>query len=107
MILAKGEQLFLDALQSKSIPDMKTLSQNYLTNFSCWSIKINILNNMPARAQTNDSLIWADLQTNDPLLLVDTNHLLLWAGIEFPISLSYLDASCKEEDITKNSVGPQ
>lgn len=55
---------------------------------------------MPVRVQTIDSLIWAELQTNNHLLLADTNHLLLWAGIELPISLCNIDASCQEDDIT-------
>ena len=49
---------------------------------------------MPEEALTIDLIIWAELQTNNSLLLANTNHLFLWAGIESPIRFGILDASC-------------
>jgi len=99
-ILAKGDRLFLDALQSRSIPETETLSLNYLPNVAHWSIETNNLNDMPVREQTNDLLIWAESQTNDPLLRVDTNKLLR-ADIESPIRQTNTDLPAVDVKLQK------
>ena len=49
-ILTKGNQLYLDALKSRSIPDTETLSLDYLPNAACWSVETNNSNDLPVEA---------------------------------------------------------
>lgn len=64
VILAKGDQLFLDALQSRSIPDTETLPQNFLPNLACLYIKTNNLYNMPVRAGFEQIICHLGCSTN-------------------------------------------
>ena len=65
-ILAEGDRLFyLDAFESRSIPDTKTLSLDYLSREMRWSLDANTM--QIYTRQTNDSLQCRRLQ----LLLKD------------------------------------
>ena len=65
-ILVEGDRLFyLDAFESRSIPDTKTLSLNYLSREMRWSLDANTM--QIYTRQTNDSLQCRRLQ----LLLKD------------------------------------
>ena len=97
-ILTKGNQLYLDALKSRSIPDTETLSLDYLPNAACWSVETNNSNDLPVEAQTHDSRMCAEMQTNDELLRADTNDLLLRADIESesPVTVTNTDLPAVE-----------
>jgi hypothetical protein len=60
-ILAEGDQLlYLDAFESRSIPDTETLSLDYLSREMRWSLDANTM--QIYTRQTNDSLQYRLLQ---------------------------------------------
>ena len=88
-ILTKGNQLYLDALKSRSIPDTETLSLDYLPNAACWSVETNNSNDLPVEAQTHDSRMCAEMQTNDQLLRADIES-------ESPVTVTNTDLPAVE-----------
>ena len=60
-ILAEGDRLlYLDAFESRSIPDTETLSLDYLSREMRWSLDANTM--QIYTRQTNDSLQYHRLQ---------------------------------------------
>ena len=91
-ILTKGNQLYLDALKSRSIPDTETLSLDYLPNAACWSVETNNSNDLPVEAQTHDSRMCAEMQTNDQLLRADIES-------ESPVTVTNTDLPASARSI--------
>ena len=78
-ILAQGDRLYLDAFESKSIPDTETLSLDYLPR----ALDANTM--QIYTRQTNDSLIWAESKANNLSPWADVESLIRVTNPDLPV----------------------